>query len=128
LKTLSLRDQFLAYSPYFEKINKKIKAGLWEQLALCLCIRVRPSVCVLPPPYFFFFGLWSLFLLCTPLIFGRRIVRSPCCLWLPLNVFVLYGASVIWKESRRLVLSSTSCYIILPLNRKCPNLQSSLMI
>jgi hypothetical protein len=28
LKTLSLRDQFLAYSPYFEKINKKIKAGL----------------------------------------------------------------------------------------------------
>jgi hypothetical protein len=36
--------------------------------------------------------------------------------------FVLFVAtSTISKESRRLVLPRTSCYIILPLNRKSPN-------
>jgi hypothetical protein len=44
--------------PYFDKM----KGGLWDHIAVCVYYRGRPSLCV------------------TPLIFVRRIMRSPCCL------------------------------------------------
>jgi hypothetical protein len=73
---------FLAYFPYFEKLN-----GTYD-IAL---LSVRLSVC-----------------LCIPLyipVFVRRLVRSPCCLCTPIFDAVLAVSKSISSSQNLLILS-----------------------
>jgi hypothetical protein len=105
----------------------------------CLCIplifvrRLMRSPCCLCIPLIFVRRLMrSPCCLCIPLIFVTRLMRSPCCLCIPLifvtrlmrapycpcvyvslcNFFFFYALRVITKESRRKVLSRTSCFLL----------------
>jgi hypothetical protein len=46
-----------------------------------------------------------------PPIFRRRLVRSPCCLCVCVLHYFFYAVRVISRETKRLVLSGTPCYL-----------------
>jgi hypothetical protein len=82
--------------PYFEKKNR---VSLWDHVAVRVC------VCVSPPPVVARQRLGK-----NPLIVARQLLGKN---FLPLlgNGYVFYAVRVVSKESRRLVLPRTSCFL-----------------
>jgi hypothetical protein len=95
----------LAYILYFENT----KGSLWNHLCAYLCISLCMSICPFITPNLRL--MRSPCCLCIPLIFGRRFMRSPCCLCVLAYFFVLYAVCVISKENRWLILPRTSCFL-----------------